>query len=85
MTRRVKFYTRFESRVRFNGGYWDGRQAQERGWRPEWARGKHFDPAYEAGYWAGREDQRLAVVAQTSDAAWAASGLTNKPATVKGN
>lgn len=64
----------FEDRVRFNGGYHDGAQAQERGWTPEWQKGKHFDPVYERAYWAGREDKRTGVYDGNSSAAWVRDG-----------
>jgi hypothetical protein len=46
---------RFEDRVRFNWGFWDGKSDGERKRRAMWAGKKHPDPTYEAGYWAGKK------------------------------
>lgn len=74
------------ARQRFNGGFHDGGLAGQRGWKPEWQKGKHHDPLYEAGYWNGHA---LALAGgydmnSTGDAAWsqytAATILSAEPA-----
>lgn len=59
-------------RQRFNSGFHDGGLAGQRGWKPEWQKGAHHDPLYEAGYWNGHA---LATAGgydmnSTGDSAW---------------
>jgi hypothetical protein len=64
---------RFEPRVRFNWGYWDGRQDLALGRRNARALdGTHHDPTYAAGYRAGVDDAKAGVVTETSEPAWVA-------------
>jgi len=43
--------------TRRNWGYWDGVSDAKTGKRPEWEGKSHYDPHYEAGYWAGRNEE----------------------------
>lgn len=63
-------------RFSFNSGYHDGASDVERSragrsvspWR---SLGKpHFNPVYEAGYWAGQRDVEDGTYAENSDLAW---------------
>jgi len=60
-------------RERFNWGYWDGRNDQERNKRPEWSKSCRvdlchpFDSLYGKGYWAGRNDEARP---DSSNTAW---------------
>lgn len=60
--------TAFTPRVRFNWGFWDGRNDAQAKRQPLWT-GTHPDASYYAGYQAGRgsADQ---VGIESSEAAW---------------
>lgn len=62
MAKKMPYLTKIAPQERENGGYWDGRNARQRGrhapWvalTPSWvSRARHpFDDAYGRGYWIG--------------------------------
>ena len=63
------------NRVKFNWGFWDGRNDAKNERNPIWT-SPHQWPAYEAGYNAGRASDLNANV-QDSTNAWIVSGLEN--------
>lgn len=70
--------TTFSPRIRFNWGFWDGRNDGLSNRSPEWNRHgrSHFDKVYEKGYWAGRATKADVTLPPTSsDAAWKEASL----------
>ena len=71
-----KVHDTFDStRIRYNGGYHDGAQAQRNGWRHKLCSDnllleKHFDQAYAYGYLAGKKDQAEGIYNENSTKAW---------------
>lgn len=63
--------TRFEDRIRFNWGYWDGCDDVAAGRMALWAltaaQPHPFDRVYGDAYWIGQADHSQA---KTSDKAW---------------
>lgn len=59
-------------RVRFNWGFWDGRNDGLAKRSAEWNRygRSHFDKIYEKGYWAGRATANDDPAPTSSDPAW---------------